>query len=159
MRTISVGDGQPLRLTPDQRSRLKNWLIDEHKNAEEGSFALRNTWRWAIRSYQGENVDEPDSRWKPFTGAARVEMTIAAEICDTVLSQAQDLIFQVGEPLIVRSRKDEFEEHAAAIQELVNWGVGSGAWNFEAGTIRGMIDQIQMGTVFSYIPFTKTVRV
>lgn len=159
MRSISVGTGERLKLTPDQRTRLKNYLIEEHKNAEEGSFAMRNTLRRAIRSYQGENVDEPDSRWKPFTGAPRIELTIAAEICDAILSQAQDLIFQVKPPLLSRSRKEEFDDAAAAIQKLVDWGVESGSWNFEQGTIRGMIDQIQGGWVLSYIPFTKSIRV
>lgn len=159
MRIVASGTGERLKLTNEQRTRLKDFLVTDHKNALDGRFGLENTWRMAIRSYQGEPTHEPDNRWRPFTGAPRIEITLAAEIVDTVLSQAQDLIFQVKPPLTVRSRKDDFDNAAEAFQDLVDWGVESGSWNFEQGVIRGMIDIIQLGTGIGYAPFTKTVRV
>src|SRR5271168_2192839 len=143
MRIIATGTGERLRVTNDQRTRLKNWLVEDHKKALDGRFGIENTIRMAIRGYGGNPIDEPDQRWRPFANAPRVELTIAAEIQDTVLSQGQDLIFQVNPPLMVRSRKGDYDDAASAVQDLVDWGTASKAWNFEAGTIRGLVDQIQ----------------
>src|SRR5271163_1201682 len=159
MRIIATGTGERLRVTNDQRTRLKNFLVEDHKKALDGRFGIENTIRMAIRGYGGNPVDEPDQRWRPFANAPRVNLTIAAEICDTVLSQGQDLIFQTSPPLLCRSRKSEFDDPASAIQDLIDWGTASRAWNFESGTIRGIIDIIQAGTGIGYVPFTKTVRV
>jgi hypothetical protein len=159
MRTIAAGTGSALKLTNDQRTRLKEFLVTDTRKALDGSFGLRNTWRQAIRSYQGDPIDEPDQRWRPFAGAPRIEISVAAEIQDTVVSQVEDLIFQVHPPLTVRARKGKYDDVAAAVQELVDHGVESGFWNFEQGVKRGTIDWAQLGTVIWYVPFTKTVRV
>ena len=158
MRIIAAGTGSALKLTNDQRTRLKGFLVNDHKKALDEHFGRVNTWRQAIRSYQGDS-DEPDNHWRPFAGAPRVQITVAAEIQDTVVSQVEDLIFQVHPPLTVRPRKDDYDDAAAAVQELVDHGVDSGFWNFEQGVKRGTIDWAQLGTVIGYVPFTKTVRV
>lgn len=159
MRIVATGTGERLRLKADQRARLKEWLVTEHKKALDGRFGLENTWRQAIRAYQGDGADEPERRWRPFAGAPRVEITLGAEICDTVLSQAEDLIFQVHPPLMVRSRKGSYDKGADAMQSLVNHGVESGFWNFEQGIKLGLIDCVQLGPAIWYVPFTRTVRV
>src|ERR1039458_2753239 len=101
MRIIAAGTGSALKLTNDQRTRLKGFLVNDHKKALDEHFGRVNTWRQAIRSYQGDS-DEPDNHWRPFAGAPRVQITVAAEIQDTVVSQVEDLIFQVHPPLTVR---------------------------------------------------------
>jgi len=159
MRIIATGTGEALKLTPDRRSRLKEYLMDEHNRARNGRAGLENTWRHAIRAYQAEALDQPDRRWRPFTGAPRIEIGLVGQLCDTVQSQVEDLIFQVKPPLTIRSRKDEYDEAAAAIQDYVDHGVESGRWNFEPAIKRGAIDWAQLGTVIWYVPFTKTVRV
>lgn len=156
MRTISIGEGKPLKVTIDQRARLKDFLENEHKKALQARAGWENMCRTAIRMYQGTPPDH--QRWLPFENAPVIEVTIGAMACDTVISQAEDLIFQVKPPLTIRSRKGDFDDTADAVQDLVNHGVESGFWNFEPGVKEGLIDQVQLGMVVGYIPYTKTVR-
>ena len=156
MRTIAIGEGKKLKLTIEQRARLKDFLINDHKKALDARAGWENMCRTAIRMYQGTPPDH--ARWLPFENAPVIEVTIGAMACDTVISQAEDLIFQVKPPLTIRSRKGEFDDAADAVQDLTNHGVESGFWNFEPGVKEGLIDQVQLGTVVGYIPYTKTVR-
>lgn len=156
MRVIALGEGKKLKLTVDQKARLKDFLQNEHKKALDARFGWENMCRSAIRMYQGTPPD--GNRWLPFENAPVIEVTIGAMACDTIISQAEDLIFQVRPPLTIRSRKASFDDAADAVQDLVNHGVESGFWNFEPGIKEGIIDQVQLGTVVGYIPYTKTVR-
>jgi hypothetical protein len=140
----------------EQRARLKERLQNKHKSALQARAGWENICRQCIRMYQG--TPDENNRWRPFENAPVIEVTIGAMACDTVISQAEDLIFQVKPPLTIRSRKGEFDDAAEAVQDLVNHGVESGFWNFEAGVKEALIDQVQMGTVVGYIPYTKTVR-
>jgi hypothetical protein len=156
MRTIAIGEGKPLKVSMEQRARLKERLQNKHKSALQARAGWENICRQCIRMYQG--TPDENNRWRPFENAPVIEVTIGAMACDTVISQAEDLIFQVKPPLTIRSRKGEFDDAAEAVQDLVNHGVESGFWNFEAGVKEALIDQVQMGTVVGYIPYTKTVR-
>jgi hypothetical protein len=156
MRTISIGEGKPLKINMEQRARLKERLQNKHKSALQARAGWENMCRTAIRMYQGTPPDH--ARWLPFENAPVIEVTIGAMACDTVISQAEDLIFQVKPPLTIRSRKGDFDDAADAVQDLVNHGVESGFWNFEPGVKEGLIDQVQLGMVVGYIPYTKTVR-
>lgn len=156
MRTIALGEGKRLKIDTEQRARLKDKLFNSHKNALDARAGWENMCRTAIRMYQGTPPDH--QRWLPFENAPVIEVTIGAMACDTVISQAEDLIFQVKPPLTIRSRKADFDDTADAVQDLVNHGVESGFWNFEPGVKEGLIDQVQLGTVIGYVPYTKTVR-
>ena len=157
MRSFAVGDGKPLKLTADMRGSLKQYLVTETKRAQDGRYALENTWREDLRQYEGQ----PQQRvgWVPFENAPYTEVTTGASSCDTILGQSESLIFAVKPPLTVRSRKEQFDEAADALQDLVNWGIESGSWNFEPAMKECLIDCIQLGTMVAYIPFTKTQRV
>lgn len=159
MREISIdgGTGKTLKLTKDQRNDLKNFLVLSHTRAANSRFGIENQWKQNIRRYQGSPPEKQG--WVPFEEAPRIEITTGATAADTVVAQMEDLIFQVKPPLTIRSRKEEFDDAADAMQDLVNYGVESGVWNFEPGVKEGMLDQVQQGTVIGYIPFTKSIRV
>lgn len=133
----------------------------EHMRADNSRFGIENTWKQAIRMYQGNPPEKLG--WVPFENAPTVEVTTGATQADTILSQAEDLIFQTNPVVTAQSRKDEFDNVAQDIQELINWGTDNGAmggpWRFESGVKEGLIDDVQMGTCIGYVPFIKTVRV
>lgn len=156
MRTYAVGQGKPLKLTRDQRSKLREHLQNEHKRALDSRFGVEGVWRTALRMYQGTPPD--NQRWLPFENAPIIEVTVGAMAADSVYAQANDLIFQTKPPLTIRSRKREFEAHAEAMQDLVDYGVESGVWNFTPAAKEGLLDDVQLGTVVWYVPYTKTVR-
>lgn len=131
-----------------------------HKNATETRYGWENVCRTALRLYQGTPPDH--QRWMPFENAPLIEVTIGASDCDAVISQAEDLIFSMDPALMVRARKKGFEDAAEAMQDLIDRETATllhGGWNFESGIKEGIIDQVMLGTVVWYIPYTKTVRV
>ena len=155
MRKVEASDGKPIRLTATLRARLKSDLINWHKKALDNRTGVETIWRTALRMYQGT----PESkRWLPFANAPHIEVTIGALGCDNVYAQAIDLIFQVKPPLTIRSRKEQFDKHGEAFQDLVNWGVDSGKWRFRSATKEGLLDCVQLGPMVFYIPWMKTVR-
>jgi hypothetical protein len=156
MRTITIGDGKALRVDPERRAALKSTLELKHKRAFDNRFVTENIWRGALRGYQGQQPE--GERWKPFEAAPVLEITEAASACDTVLSQAEDLIFQLKPPVLARSRKAQFDDVGDALQELVDYGIESNSWNWEAGIKEGLIDCVQLGTQILYVPWTKTIR-
>lgn len=157
MRSVAIHDGARLKVSSERRGALKSWLQLVHKIALSNRYQVENEWRAALRAYEGGPYAETP-QWKPFEGAEIIEVTEGASACDTVLSQAQDLIFQVEPPVTIRSRKEDFDDTADAIQDLVNWGVDSGTWKFEPSIIAGLVDTIQLGPQVHYTPWTKTVR-
>lgn len=140
---------------------LKQELQLEHYRADNSRFGIENTWKEALRMYQGNPPEKLG--WVPFENAPTVEVTTGATQADTILSQAEDLIFQTNPVVTAQSRKDEFDNVAADIQELINWGTDNGAmggpWRFEPGVKEGLIDDVQLGTCVGYVPFIKTERV
>ena len=157
MRSVLIEDGSKIKINPERRNQLKSWLQLSHKAALSNRFQVENEWRNALRAYEGGPYGDLQM-WRPFEGAEVVEVTEGASACDTVLSQAQDLIFQVEPPLTIRSRKADFDDTADAVQDLVNWGIDSGTWKFEPSVIAGLVDTIQLGPQVHYTPWTKTVR-
>lgn len=156
MRRVAQSDAKPIRLTAKLRSRLKLWLTREHKDALAGRTGIETTWRTALRMYQGIPAS---NSWLPFEGAPRIEVPIGAWVCDTIAAQAADLIFQIKPPLSLRSRKDKFDEHAAALQELVDWGIESKeGFHWRRALKEGILDWVQLGTVIWYVPWTERVR-
>lgn len=140
---------------PELRSRLKQWVTNEIKGKDIASrVGIESTWRTALRMYQGTPADR---RWLPFENAPHMEVTIGAENSDAIYAQALDLIFQTSPVLTARSRKDEFDEHADAVQDLINWGTG-GPWGLKPAGKVALLDDVQLGTGFFYVPFIKTVR-
>jgi hypothetical protein len=163
MREISIpgGTGKPFVFKSGQRQMLKECLQLEHLRSDNSRFGWENTLKQAIRMYQG---DPPEKLgWVPFENAPTVEITTGATQADQILSQAEDLIFQTNPVLTIQSRKDEFDNVAEDIQELVKWGTNNGAnggpWRYEPGLKEGLIDNIQAGTCIGYVPFIKTARV
>lgn len=140
---------------------LKERLQLEHTRADNSRYGIENTWKTAIRQYQGQPPEKLG--WVPFENAPTVEVTTGATQADTILSQAEDLIFQTNPVLTIRSRKEEFDDVSEDIQDLVNYGTANsgngGPWRFEPGLKEGLIDDIQLGTCIGYVPFTKTTRI
>lgn len=156
MREVSLGDGLPLKLTPTQRTALKTFLQNGHTKALAARAGWEGECRQAIRGYEGNPSDE--KRWTPFENAPVIEITVGASDCDAIISQAEDLVYSMEPPLVVRDRHPEWADAADALQEYVNVECSSGTWNFEPGTKEGIIDWAQLGTMVWYIPYTKTVR-
>lgn len=156
MREVSLGDGQPLKLSGKQRYRLKTWLQLEHQRSRDARHGWEGVCRKAIRSYQGQ--PPTDKRWIPFENAPIIEVTLGASDCDAIVSQAEDLVYGMDPALMVRARKEEYEEAANALQEFVDVETGCGTWNFEPGTKEGILDWAQIGTVVWYVPYTTSVR-
>lgn len=157
MRVIAIGDGKKLKVSPERREALKTFLQYGNQQALDNRFGVEQRWKTALRMYEGGPYST-DKRWVPFEGAPVIEITEGASACDTVLSQAEDLIFQVRPIVTARSRKDEFDDAGDAIQDLINYGVESGVWNFEAAIKEALLDWVQLGTCVGYVPWTKTVR-
>ena len=163
MREISIpgGTGAKFVFKSGQRQMLKQELELEHLRADNSRFGIENTWKTAIREYQGQPPEKLG--WVPFENAPTIQITSGATQADQILSQAEDLIFQTNPVLTVQPRKDEFDDVAEDIQELVKWGTNNGAnggpWRFEPGMKEGLLDATQVGTYIGYIPFLKTERV
>lgn len=163
MREISIpgGTGAKFQFKTGQRQMLKEWLDLEHVRAENSRFGIENTWKTNIREYQGQPPEKLG--WVPFENAPTIQITSGAAQADQILSQAEDLIFQANPIVTVRARKDDFDDVAEDMQELVNWGVNNGAnggpWRFYPGIKEGLLDASQLGTYISYIPFLRTERV
>ena len=163
MREISIaaGTGAKFVFKTGQRQMLKEFLQLEHLRADNSRYGIENTWKQAIRMYQG---DPPEKLgWVPFENAPTIEITSGATQADQILSQAEDLIFQTNPILTVQSRKDEFDNVSEDIQELVKWGTANsangGPWRYEPGMKEGLLDCTQMGTMIGYVPFIKTERI
>ena len=163
MREISVsgGTGKAFQFKSGQRQMLKEWLQLEHTRAANSRYGIENTWKTAIRQYQGQPPEKLG--WVPFENAPTIEVTTGASQADQILSQAEDLIFQTNPVLTIRSRKEEFDQVSDDIQDLVSYGTNNGGnggpWEFEPGLKEGLIDDVQLGTCIGYVPFIKTSRV
>lgn len=153
MRKISV-EPEGLKLTDDLAGRLKQFLVNGHEKARNGTTGLQTTWRTALRMYQGTPADR---RWLPFDNAPHIEITIGAQCSDAVYAQALDLIFQSNPPLTSRSRKEDFDTHSDAMQDLIDWGTGS-KWRFKPAVKTGLLDDVQLGTGVFYIPWLNVIR-
>jgi hypothetical protein len=163
MRDISVesGTGKPFVFKAGWRQMLKEALQLAHLRADNSRYGIENTWKNNIRMYQG---DPPEKLgWVPFEEAPTIQVTTGATQADTILSQAEDLIFQTNPIVTIQPRKDEFNDVAEDMQELVKWGVNNGGnggpWRFQPGLKEGLIDNVQQGTCVGYIPFVKTSRI
>lgn len=158
MRTVAIGEGKRLKLTRDQKSRLQDFLISDHKKAIDGRSGWENIIKASLRAYQG--VPPEKSGWVPFENAPVVEVPIAAEDTDAIIGQVEDLIFSLNPPVLARSRKKDFDDAAEATQDLITVEVDAqrGGWNFEAGIKEAILDWAQMGTCVGYVPYTKTIR-
>ena len=159
MRRIALSDGKPLKISGENRVRLKQWLIEEHRKAIDARAGLEQTWRTCLRMYQG-SLPSDDKRWLPFEGAPVIEVTVGALCTDAVYAQAIDLIFQVKNPVTVLpapGNKDQKDESIAAVQAYMDHGVSKG-FNFKPAVKEGLLDDTQLGTFVFYIPWTRTVR-
>jgi hypothetical protein len=153
MRHVSLSDGKPLRLSTENRVRLKEWLIQEHRKALDARAQLEHVWRTALRMYAGTPEDK---RWLPFEGAPCLEITVGALSADSVYAQAIDLIFQVSPPVTVRPRKG-FDDYQEAVQDYLNHGINS-TFNFKAAVKEALLDDVQLGTMVFYVPWMQTIR-
>jgi len=157
VRTVGVGLGKPISLTPEQRSRLRSHLQSSHRDALDQRFGVEKMWQRCDNSYVGQSPADP--RWTPYKEAPVIEVTIGAMVTDAVIAQANNLIFQTEPILTIAPTKEEFEKHADALQRLVDIEVKSKMWNFRGGATEGLTDVVKKGNVVWYVPFTKTVRV
>jgi hypothetical protein len=156
MRTVAEGAGKPLKLTAEQRLRLQNHLQSSHREALDQRFGVEKQRQRCLNSYVGESPADP--RWTPYKEAPVVEITIGAMCTDAVIAQAMDLIFQTNPILTVRPTKEDFEKHADALQRLIDIEVGAGTWNFRGCATETIVDNVKLGNMVLYVPFTKTVR-
>lgn len=155
MRRISASSGEPIKLTPQRRARLKDWLVNQHLAALNGRYQTEQTWRVCLRMDRG---DTNEKMWTPFKDAPSIELTVGAQWADTVYAQSIDLVFQTKPPLIARSRHKEFDLAADAVQDLIDYGIRSGLWGFKEAVKEGLLDMVQLGPAIGYVPWTRTVR-
>lgn len=157
MRDIVLSDGKPLKLSPSQRSALKDYLSVAHHRALSNRYGVENIWRRCINGYQGQQPD--DKRWTPFENAPVLEITLGASICDAIEANFEDLVFGVQPPVTTRAKHKQWDEAGDALQALIDWGTApQGPWRFEEGIKEGAIDCIQLGTEVYYIPWVETSR-
>lgn len=157
MRSVAIGDGVPLKLTPEQRTRLSSYLQTSHREALDQRFGVNKMWQRCLNSYVGQSPADP--RWTPYKEAPVIEVTIGAMCTDSVYAQAIGLMFGESPAVMARPVHEDWEKTADAVQRLIELQTDSDAWNFELGIREGLLDQVKMGNVVWYIPFTKTVRV
>lgn len=156
MRSIEITNGEPLKVSSEDRVRLKQFLMEDHRKALDARFLREQKWRAAIRAYGAEV--ETAGRWTPYENAPLIEVPLCATSCDMVTAQAQNLVFSTDTPLMARSRKGEFDDHADAVQDLIQWGVKSKTWAWKPTVKEGILDQCQLGTFVFYVPWTQTIR-
>lgn len=157
MRTVAEGAGESLKLTAEQRSRLSAYLQSAHREALDQRFGVEKMWQRCDNSYIGQSPADP--RWTPYKEAPVIEVTIGAMCTDSVIAQANNLIFQTEPILTIRPTHENYQAKAEALQRLVDIEVRGKMWNFRGGATEGLVDVVKKGNVVWYVPFTKTVRV
>lgn len=120
-------------------------------------FGVEKMRQRCLNSYIGQSPADP--RWTPYKEAPVIEVTIGAMCVDAVYAQALGLIFGAKPPIMCRPVKEEFEKTADALQRFIDLQTDTESWNFDPGVREGILDQVKLGNVVWYVPFTKTVRI
>ena len=150
MRTVATGAGESLKLTAEQRARLTNYLQSVHRDALDQRFGVEKMWQRCDNSYIGQSPADP--RWTPYKEAPVIEVTIGAMCTDSVIAQANTLIFQTEPILTIRPTHEDYQAQAEALQRLVDIEVRGKMWNFRGGATEGLVDIVKKGNVVWYVP-------
>lgn len=143
----------PLQKTVEGLSRLREFLDVEIEDALSSRNAQEMAWREALRLYEG--VPKNPVRNTPVENAPNIEVTLGAIAADEIYAQAIDLMFQVSPIITVRAVPGDGKARVPAakiLQDFANWGIVN-EWGLRAAADHALLDDVQLGTGFYYIPF------
>lgn len=167
-REIVKHDTKRLLSIPEERmNALRDWIFIELEDAFSARSPLENQWRDDLRMYEG--VPKLDVRNVPIENAPNIEITLGAIASDSICAQAVDLIFGSSplvtcRPMVKGTNDEQSMKNAKAMQRFINW-VAANEADVRNATEDGVLDDVQLGTLFFYIPWiikvkkTKTAKV
>lgn len=149
-----------LTVSPERMEALRSWLFIEIEDALASRSALDGQWRDDLRMYEG--VPRLDVRNTPIENAPNIEITLGAIACDSICAQATDLIFGTSpiitcRPMTKGTNDEESIKTAKALQRFTNWTVANEA-DIRNSSEDAIIDDVQLGTMFLYIPWVQQVK-
>jgi hypothetical protein len=145
----------PLRVSATAKAMLSGYLQIEIEDALSSRNVLEQSWRGALRRYEG--VPKNPYRTVPFENAPNIEVTLGAIACDSIYAQAIDLIYTASPPITCRAVDGRSIDAAKALQRFVNWGAEN-EFKMREATDHALLDDIQLGTGVYYIPFVEQTK-
>lgn len=152
---------QILGISEQKMHELTDWLYIEIEDAISMRRQLDKIHQDCLKMYEG--VPKLESRNVPIEGAPNIEVTIGAIAADTIYAQAIDLIFNIA-PFITARAKPKFkndreaENNAKVIQKFANHIASSPDAGLRAAIETSILDDVQLGTGITYIPWIEKVK-
>ena len=154
MRQVERITGSSLKLAPEEKLALGQWLVSEHDYSDSAYRWIREAWMDELRMYNGwpRNM----TRLSPREDAPNLEITLGALATDVISAQFIDLYFQVSPALTVRPRTG-FDDIRKAYQVFLDWMVAARI-GFRRAVDNYTVEVVGLGTSIYYCPWKETVR-
>ena len=149
-----------LAVDPDKLHELEQWLSIEIEDSFATRKPLEAEWRELLRRYDG--IPPTPVKNFPIENAPNIEVTIGAIAVDSIYAQVVDLIFGTTplvtcRPVPKQSNDDETNAACKATQRFVNW-IATNEVDVRFFTEEMVLDDIQLGSGFLYIPWIERIR-
>ena len=108
---------EDLKVTPEQRDRLDQYLATELTDARSARMRLESRWREYLRQYDA--VPRTPIRNTPVENASNVEIPLAAIAVDGIYAQMIDLIYTISQPVTIRHTSKEYVQRAKAMRREI----------------------------------------
>lgn len=152
---------QRLEVDETRLHLLSSWLRSEIEDALSSRKFLDSVWREALKRYEG--VPKLETRDVPIENAPNIEVTIGAIACDTIYSQAIDLLFNITPLVTVRPKPkgandEETVKAAKSLQIFSNHLATSPEVDLRAAAETAVLENTQLGTAFLYVPWVQKTK-
>jgi len=127
-------------------TRFESYLRAEVEDCISANYARRDMWEELLRQYKGV-PKEPFS--KDIIPVQNIEIPLGAIECESIMAQGFDLIFSVSPLAVVRGNKG-FENHAKAVQKVIDHFAVDPYTNLRDSVQTMLMDDVQLGTGILY---------
>ncbi len=156
MRTITkIPTPEKLKRSAPKDQAFAKFLKTEIEDSISEHSGLYTRFTDYIRMYRGIPIEEFSKDPIP---VRNIEVTVAATACDTLFSQAWDMIMSQSPITSVRETNVEFKDGAKGLQTLVNHLAIDPFTNFIPSSKDYMTDCIWLGTGFYYTTWQEDHR-
>jgi hypothetical protein len=151
-----------LLIAKDDRLRdLADWLELCVASEQASRSLLEASWREALKRYEG--IPRTVTRDVPIENAPNVHITVGATACDTINAQVVDLIWGASplvtcRPTAKGDMPKEYVDAVASLQSFTNHLAGSPDVDLRVAAENAILDNIQLGTGFLYVPWVERVK-
>lgn len=152
---------QILEPSEDKLNELASWIGLEIDDALSSRKPIEAVWRSCLQMYDG--VPKLQARDVPVENAPNIEVTIGAIAVDQINAQAIDLLFNTTpfatcRPKPKSANDKDLVQTAKDVQTLVNHLALSRDVGLREALENTVMDDIQLGTGFLYIPYVEKTK-